>query len=93
MAPNGETHYINTRLRYDVTTNPVEPRFKTLVSLIKESKVNNTPLDEVTVLELLDPIERAADVKEMAEYQVSQSFLMEFSVFCFLRYVTVVRNQ
>mmetsp|Transcript_2518 Transcript_2518/g.5030 ORF Transcript_2518/g.5030 Transcript_2518/m.5030 type:complete len:426 (+) Transcript_2518:79-1356(+) len=69
VAPNGETHYINTRLRYDVTTNPVEPRFKTLVSLIKESKVNNTPLDEVTVLELLDPIERAADVKEMAEYQ------------------------
>jgi hypothetical protein len=57
-------------LRYDVTTSPIEPRFKTLVSVIKQSRQENTPLDEVTVLELIDPIERPADVKEMAEYQV-----------------------
>ncbi|KAK3253050.1 hypothetical protein CYMTET_37679 [Cymbomonas tetramitiformis] len=68
-APNGEIHYINSRLRYDVLTNPIEPRFKKLVELIKDSKSIGEPLDEVTVLELIDPIERASDVKDMAEFQ------------------------
>ena len=46
-APDGVTHYVNKKLRYDVTVNPVEPRFKTLVQIIKESKVEALPLDEV----------------------------------------------
>jgi hypothetical protein len=69
-SADGTLHYVNRTLRYDVTTSPIEPRFKTLVSVIKQSRQDNTPLDEVTVLELIDPIERPADVKEMAEYQV-----------------------
>eukprot|EP00959_Pyramimonas_sp_CCMP1952_P472509 9500150-Pyramimonas_sp.AAC.1 len=66
---DNRTHYINERLRYDVLTNPIEPRFRKLVEVIRESKMKQTPLDEVTVLELIDPIERAADVADMAEYQ------------------------
>jgi len=68
-GPDNRTHYINERLRYDVLTNPIEPRFRKLVEIIRDSKVKETPLDEVTVLELIDPIERAADVADMAEYQ------------------------
>mmetsp|Transcript_16093 Transcript_16093/g.22220 ORF Transcript_16093/g.22220 Transcript_16093/m.22220 type:complete len:417 (+) Transcript_16093:38-1288(+) len=68
-APNGEVHYVNAKMRYDVLTNPIEPRFRKLVEVIKDSQVNQLPLDEVTVLEIIDPIERAADVKDMCEYQ------------------------
>jgi hypothetical protein len=47
-GPDNRMHYLNDRLRYDVVTNPIEPRFKKLVEVIKESKRNETPLDEVT---------------------------------------------
>jgi len=67
-APNGEIHYINSRTRDNVLDNPIEPRYKKLVDIIKGARRNKAPVDELTLMELMDPIERAADVKEMVEY-------------------------
>ena len=64
-APTGEIHYINSRTRDNVLDNPIEPRYRKLVELIKDARRAKTPVDEVTLMELMDPIERAADVKEM----------------------------
>mmetsp|Transcript_791 Transcript_791/g.1852 ORF Transcript_791/g.1852 Transcript_791/m.1852 type:complete len:450 (+) Transcript_791:280-1629(+) len=67
-APSGEIHYINSRTRDNVLDNPIEPRYRKLVEIIKNARRDKIPVDEVTLMELMDPIERAADVKEMAEY-------------------------
>ena len=67
-TPDGAFHYINTGLKLEVGENPIEPRFRKLVELMKRSKAMRLPMDETTLLELLDPVERVADVKEMAEY-------------------------
>eukprot|EP00232_Nephroselmis_pyriformis_P002888 CAMPEP_0182909120 /NCGR_PEP_ID=MMETSP0034_2-20130328/35578_1 /TAXON_ID=156128 /ORGANISM="Nephroselmis pyriformis, Strain CCMP717" /LENGTH=421 /DNA_ID=CAMNT_0025045355 /DNA_START=63 /DNA_END=1325 /DNA_ORIENTATION=+ len=66
--PQGLQHFVNHVLRLDVLENPIEPRYKKLVELMKRSKETRTPMDETTVLELMDPVERVADVREMAEY-------------------------
>jgi hypothetical protein len=67
-APDGAIHYINARTRDNVLDNPIEPRYRKLVQIIKNARRDKIPVDEVTLMELMDPIERAADVKEMAEY-------------------------
>lgn len=67
-APNGAIHYINSRTRDNVLDNPIEPRYRKLVEIIKNARRDKIPVDELTLMELMDPIERAADVKEMAEY-------------------------
>lgn len=66
--PNAEIHFINQRSRGDMLENPIEPRYRKLVKLVKMCKAKKRPNDEVTVMELMDPIERVADVKDMAEY-------------------------
>ena len=50
------------------TDNPIEPRFRELVRHFKHQKHQGLPVDELTVLELLEPIERPADVTDMAEF-------------------------
>uniref|UniRef100_A0A061RNP9 WW domain-containing protein n=3 Tax=Tetraselmis sp. GSL018 TaxID=582737 RepID=A0A061RNP9_9CHLO len=60
--------YISESLRVNVRENPILPRYKRLVSIMLRWKERDEPPDEMTVLELLDPIERVMDVKEMAEY-------------------------
>jgi len=67
-APTGEIRYINSRTRDNVVDNPIEPRYRKLVAIIRSARRDKIPVDEVTLMELMDPIERAADVKEMAEY-------------------------
>lgn len=67
-APDGTIHYVNARTRDNVLDNPIEPRYRKLVEIIKNARRNKVPVDELTLMELMDPIERAADVKEMAEY-------------------------
>ena len=67
-TPDGAFSYVNSALKLEVGENPIEPRFRKLVQLMKRSKRQRTPMDETTLLELLDPVERVADVKEMAEY-------------------------
>jgi len=52
----------------ETADNPIEPRFRELVRHFKHQKHQGLPVDELTVLELLEPIERPADVTDMAEF-------------------------
>mmetsp|Transcript_25840 Transcript_25840/g.66504 ORF Transcript_25840/g.66504 Transcript_25840/m.66504 type:complete len:423 (-) Transcript_25840:113-1381(-) len=78
--PDQSIHYINESLRVDVTDNPILPRFKLLAKFMLRWKERQEPPDEMTVLELLDPIDRVMDVKEMVDFMgidpVSESHLM-----------------
>eukprot|EP00899_Mesostigma_viride_P008734 jgi/Mesvir1/17862/Mv12943-RA.1 len=67
-APGHRTRYIHRRRRLDVTVSPILLRFKILVDHFKACKAKETPVDELLVMELLAPLERVLDVKEMAEY-------------------------
>ena len=37
-APNGAIHYINSRTRDNVLDNPIEPRYRKLVEIIKDAR-------------------------------------------------------
>jgi len=78
--PDKSIHYINESLRVDVMESPILPRFKLLAKLMLGWKERGEPPDEMTVLELLDPIDRVMDVKEMVDFMgidpVSEGHLM-----------------
>lgn len=58
--PDGTTHYVNEFLRIDTVENPLVPRYRKLVEYLRYCKQFGVTRDELTVLELVDPIERCA---------------------------------
>lgn len=64
----GEVKYVNSKQGLEMPQNPVLPRFKELVRIFKHCKKANMPVDETTIIELLNPLERAEDVRDMALY-------------------------
>lgn len=56
--PDGQFHYLNDVLKVDTLENPLVPRYRALVRFLQHCKLVNGDIDETTVLELLDPIEK-----------------------------------
>ena len=67
-GPKGEPVFVNKILGLRVKQNPIEPRFKRLVEIVKHCREEEKDMDELTLMELLEPVRRVADVKAMAEY-------------------------
>ena len=59
---------MNKSLGLRVKQNPIEPCFKRLVEIVKHCREEEKDMDELTLMELLEPVRRVADVKAMAEY-------------------------
>ncbi len=66
--PKDEPVFVNRILGLRVKQNPIEPRFKRLVEIVKHCRDEEKDMDELTLMELLEPVRRVADVKAMAEY-------------------------
>ena len=67
-TPTGEETYVNAASKITIRENPVKPRFKKLVQLMRHCQTKNLVLDEVTVLELWTPIGKIDDILDMARY-------------------------
>lgn len=67
-TPTGEETYVNSRSKVTIRENPVKPRFKKLVQLMRHCQEKKLVLDEVSVLELWTPIAKIGDILDMARY-------------------------
>jgi len=67
-TPTGEETYVNSRSKVTIRENPVKPRFKKLVQLMRHCQEKKLVLDEVSVLELWTPIAKIEDILDMARY-------------------------
>ena len=67
-TPTGEKTYVNSRSKVTIRENPVKPRFKKLVQLMRHCQEKKLVLDEVSVLELWTPIAKIGDILDMARY-------------------------
>ena len=65
-TPTGEETYVNSASKVTIRENPVKPRFKKLVQLMRHCQEKNLVLDEVAVLELWTPIGNIGDILDMA---------------------------
>ncbi|QDZ24895.1 hypothetical protein HOP50_15g74390 [Chloropicon primus] len=67
-TPTGEETYVNSTSKITIRENPVKPRFKKLVQLMRHCESKKSVLDEVSVLELWTPIAKVQDILDMARY-------------------------
>ena len=67
-TPTGEETFVNSVTKITIRENPVKPRFKKMVQLMRHCQKNNLVLDEVTVLELWTPIAKVDNILDMAKY-------------------------
>ncbi len=67
-TPTGDETFVNSTTKVTIRENPVKPRFKKMVQLMRHCSQNNLVLDEVTVLELWTPIAKIDDILDMAKY-------------------------